>query len=128
MTEKQLHKAITMYIKCQYPKVIFNTDLSGVYLPKKTAKEVKELRSSNSFPDIVIYEQGIFNDISCNALFLEVKKETPYKKNGYIKKSQNNHLANQEFMIKKLNSRGFYACFVWSFDQAKKIIDNYLNS
>ena len=60
MKEDKLHKSICDYIKLQYPKVIFNTDLSGIKLSIGMAKKVKGLRSSNSFPDITIYEPRPF--------------------------------------------------------------------
>lgn len=130
LTEKQLHKQICDYLKLQYPNVLFNTDLSGIKLSIGQAKQLKHLRSSKGFPDIVIYELSFafasdFKEQSdYYALFLEVKKESPFKKDGSIKK--NNHLIEQWQMINDLNSRGYKAAFVWTFDIAKKIIDNYL--
>jgi hypothetical protein len=120
--EEDLHTAICNYIRLQYPDALFNTDLSGVKLPIHTARKVAQLRSSRAYPDIVIYEtNGTFN-----ALFLEVKKETPFKLNGELKSSE--HLQEQAIMINKLNNRGYYACFVWTFDMAKNVIDKYFNT
>jgi len=118
--EKDLHKQICIYIKAQYSSVIFNTDLSGIKLTIGQAKKAKRLRSSKSFPDITIYET---NNIY-HGLFLEVKKVSPFKKDGTLFKSE--HLENQAEMIRKLNKRGYLAQFVWTFDKAKYIIDNYL--
>lgn len=120
MTEKQLHKQICTYIKLQYPNVIFNTDLAGLRMTYGQAKDVKHLRSSNSFPDLIIYENNWLH----SALFLEIKKETPYKKDGSLKK--NEHLQAQNKMLSELRKRGYQALFVWSFEAAKKIIDEYL--
>jgi hypothetical protein len=131
MKEENLHKAICDYIKLQYPKVIFNTDLSGIRLTQGQAREVKNLRSGNGFPDIVIYEpkgeivhNNIVTYLYCG-LFLEVKKESPYKKDGKLK--SNKHLENQDKMHQELRKRGYMAQFVWDFDNTKFIIDNYLN-
>ena len=120
MTEKQIHKQITDFIKIQYPKLIFNTDASGIKLTMGQAKQMKNLRSSNGFPDICIYEPNK----QWNALFLEVKKESPYKINGRLKK--NDHLEEQNEMHKKLISKGYFCCFVWSLDMAKEMITHYL--
>jgi len=120
MTEKQLHKSICIYIKTFYPKVLFNSDLSGLRMTYGQAKDVKHLRSSNGFPDLVIYEPK--NNYA--GLFIELKIETPYKKNGNLK--SNTHLQEQAEMLSELEKRGFKAVFGWSFDMVKDIIDNYL--
>jgi len=122
MTEKQLHKQICDYLHLQYPKILFNTDMGGLKLTIGQAVQAKKLRSQNGFPDIVIYEKCKTDIFS--ALFLEVKKETPFKKNGVLKK--NAHLLEQKKLHEKLRARGFSVYFVWTFEQAKNIIDNYL--
>lgn len=85
------------------------------------AVKVKKLRSSRAYPDLMILEPNI----KFFALFIELKKETPFKENGQLK--SNEHLQEQKKMIDKLNLRGYYACFGWDFEMIKKIIDNYLN-
>ena len=121
MTEEALHKQICEYIAWQYPDAIFNTDMSGVRLTIGQAKKLKKLRSSNKMPDIPIYEpRGQY----CG-LFIEVKKETPYTNSGTLKRSE--HLEAQEQMLINLTKRGYKAKFVWTFDMAKDLIDNYLN-
>lgn len=134
MTEKQLHKSICDYLKAQYKDVLFNTDMSGIKLTTGQATQAKNLRSNNGFPDIVIYEisLGMYH-----ALFLEVKKETPYKKDGELKKMIRyehingikvpyDHLRQQDEIHQRLRIKGFKAEFAWSFDMAKDIIDEYL--
>jgi hypothetical protein len=118
MTEKELHKQICTYLK--YKGVLFNTDLSGLKMTMGQAQQIKALRCCNGFPDITVYEpKG-----SYAALFLEVKKSTPYKVNGEL--YSNDHLHEQEDMMKRLNDKGYYATFVWGFDSAKETIDWYL--
>jgi len=121
MTEKKIHKQITDFIKIQYPKLIFNTDSSGIKLSIGQATQMKKLRSSNGFPDITIYEANKY----FNGLFLEVKKETPYKKNGTLKK--NEHLQEQFEMHQELIKRGYFVQFVWTLKQAQNILKDYLN-
>jgi len=120
MTEEQLHKKICVYIKKTYPKVIFSTDMSGIKLSRGQANKSNYLRSGNGFPDLTIFEKNKTH----NALFIEIKKETPYKANGDLKKSS--HLENQDRMHKRLRMRNFDAGFYWSFEMAKLKIDNYL--
>lgn len=62
-----------------------------------------------------------------HGLFVELKKVGTRlkKKNGqYATK----HIKEQAEMIEKLNTAGYYAAFAVGFDEAKKIIDNYLLS
>ena len=122
--EESLHKSICQFIKFQYPKAIFKTDMSGIKLTMGQAMKMKGLRSSNGFPDIMIFEPS--KSEICSALFLEVKKESPYKINGDLKKDL--HLEEQNEMHIKLRARNFYTSFVWSLEQAIVIINNYMNN
>lgn len=130
ITEKQLHSQICQYLRVQYPNVIFNTDLSGIKLTIGQAKQLKSLRSSRGIPDIVIYQPIQSGQIMFYGLFLEVKKESPYKKTktdqGEYVIKEDPHLKEQQVMIDRLCDLGYIACFVWTFDQAKEVIDNYL--
>ena len=120
MTEAQLQAMISRYISLQYPNVLFNVDLSGIKLPIGLARKVAKLRSGRAYPDMVIYARRGRN----GALFLELKKETPFKKNGGLKAGE--HLHEQNDMIFRLQREGYAATFVWDFEQAKQIIDEYL--
>jgi len=120
LTEKILHKTICKYIKLQYPKVIFITDGSGLRVSIGEAKRLKQLRSSNGIPDIIIFKPSEYY----HGLFLEVKTKRPYKKDGDL--FSNEHLQEQSNMINRLMGLGYYAKFVWSFNQATKIIDDYM--
>jgi len=138
LSEAEIHKQICEYIKIQYPKVLFNTDLAGLNMTMGQAKKAKNLRSQNGFPDIQILEtrhngttqiqwygeNKVFDTYLFCGLFLEVKKETPYKKDGDLKK--NPHLELQNELHIKLRLQGYMVEFVWTFEQGKKIIDNYL--
>lgn len=122
MSEKLEHRQICRYLRIQYPDVIFNTDLSGIKLNQGQAIAVKELRSSNGFPDIMIFEarKGF------NGLFIELKRtgEVIYKRDGTVK---TDHLKQQEQMISNLKKRGYEACFCIGFEEAKNKIDWYLS-
>ena len=123
MNEKTLHKQVCEYIRYQYPTAIFNSDLSGsMKLTIGQAVQIKYLRSSKGFPDIVIYEpKGEYH-----GLFLELKVEGTklFKKDGinYI----SDHIDEQNKMIMQLSMRGYFADFVIGFDQAKARIDWYM--
>ena len=121
--EEILQKQVVQYLKLQYPNIVFNSDMAGIKLTPGQATKASKLRSSNGFPDLAIYEarKGL------NGLFLELKAEgkSPFKLNGKVKKDK--HLQEQEKMLYDLNSRGYYAKFAVGFDEAKIIIDTYLN-
>lgn len=72
-------------------------------------------------PDVIILEpRGNYA-----GLLIELKIESPFKKNGSIK--SNEHLQGQLKSINSLNEKGFKSCFSWGFDMTKKIIDDYFN-
>ena len=119
--EENLQIAVCNYLRAQYPKVLFNSDLSGIKLTMGQAVKAKKLRSSKGFPDLVIYEpRGNYH-----ALFLELKREGEkiLSKKGDLK---TDHLKEQDEVISKLCVKGYLACFAIGFDEAKRIIDMYL--
>ena len=123
MREKTEHKQVCDYLKAQYPKVLFNTDASGIKLTIGQAVQMKKLRSCNGFPDIVIFEPRN----GYHGLFIEMKKtgERIFKKDGT---PSTPHIAEQLDLIQKLNSKGYYAVFCVGFEHAKRIIDEYLKT
>lgn len=123
MNEKTIHKQICEYIRLQYPNVIFNSDLSGIRLTIGQARQVKALRSSRAFPDLVIYEpRGGFN-----GLFIELKADNIKLFKKRTGEFANDHFREQGEMLGKLKERGYYARFAIGFDEAKEIIDWYLS-
>lgn len=121
MKEEALHKMICNYITLQYPDIIYNSDMAGVKLTMGQAKKASKLRSDKGFPDIFIYH----TNHTFSGLFLEVKKETPFKKNLQLKSSD--HLKQQQNIHKKLRRLKYTGGFVWNFEEAKQIIDNYMS-
>lgn len=120
--EDQLHYQVCQYIRMQYPWAIFNTDLSGVRLTPGLAKRVSKLRSGRAFPDLVIYERTAYN----SAVFIELKilGSRLRKMNGDW---ASDHIREQAEMMAKLGARGYECRFAIGFDQAKEIIDHYMD-
>jgi hypothetical protein len=50
-TEATVHSQVCKYLNYQYPKVLFNTDLSGIKLTIGQAHKVKSIRSGRAWPD-----------------------------------------------------------------------------
>jgi len=119
--EETLHAGVCKYIAHVYPKAIFNTDLSGIRLTQGLARKVIRLRSSNAFPDIVIYEphRGYF------ALFIELKASGArlWLKDGTLSKDQ--HIQEQADMMIALRSRGYCVAFAQGLEQAVILLDWY---
>jgi hypothetical protein len=122
--EYDLQVAVCRYLSYQYPDVEYMSDtIANLKLTQTQASRNKKFQK-NGFkcPDILILEPR--NNFS--GLFIELKLETPFKKDGQIKASANDHLKGQLETIEKLNAKGYKAYFSWGFDMTKEIIDNYL--
>ena len=123
--EYDLQVAVCRYLSYQYPDVDYMSDtIANLKLSKTQASRNKKIQK-NGFkcPDLIIFEPR--NNFS--GLFIELKLQSPFKKDGQIKASTNDHLKGQLETIENLNKKGYSAHFSWGFDMTKEIIDNYLN-
>ena len=123
MSERTLHKAVCDYIRLRYRYVLFNSDLSGATkLTMNQAVAMKALRSNRGYPDLVLYEPCH----GYHGLFMELKQEGTklYTKDG---RPATPHIAEQLKCLALLRERGYWAGFAVGFDQAKDILDDYLN-
>lgn len=125
--EFNLQVAVCNYLNAQYPQVFFiSNTISAIKLTMGQATRNKKVQHHRfKCPDVVVFEK---RDLApyYTGLFLELKKETPFKKDGSIKASQNDHLKLQYESILQLRSKGYHANFYWDFDEIKKTIDWYL--
>lgn len=121
--EEQLSKAVSRYLKVQYPDVVFTCDASGVRLTMGQATALKAQRSVHKIPDMIILKPNA----EYHGLILELKSEdsSPYLKDGSLSKGQ--HIQEQNQTLTTLLNIGYYAVFAVGFDNAKKIIDDYMN-
>ena len=122
--EFELQSAVCRYLSYQYGEILFLSDtIASLKLTHAQASRNKKIQKSGfSCPDLLILEPR--NGYS--GLFIELKVETPFKKDGQIKASKDDHLKNQLEAINKLKEKGYMAVFSWNFDMTKDIIDNYL--
>ena len=119
MNEATIHRQLCQYIRIKYPTVIFTSEPSGLRLPIGQAKKLKELRSGTKLPDLWILEpKGRYF-----GLFIEIKAESPFKKNGECKTQ---HIADQAVMLEKLRNKGYVANFATGFESCRNLIDNYM--
>ena len=130
MTELEIQAQVADYLRLRYPSVLFHSDFgSGIKLTMGQAIKQKRLNGGRrSWPDMFIAEPKVdlIDMIQYSGLFLELKRPNVkiYKKNGDL--VANEHIREQAALLDELHKRGYVAKFACGFDEAKKIIDEYL--
>ena len=117
-----LQTQVCAYLRAAYSDVLFMSDtIAAVRLTiPQQVRNAKLQKKGFKCPDILVFKpNGLFK-----MLFLELKAKDIYKKNGELLK--NEHVEAQFETIKQLNSLGYFASFAVGFDEAKKIIDDYM--
>lgn len=132
MTEAELQSNVALYIRRQYPNVMFHSDFgSGVKLSPWQARTQKlQNGGRRAWPDMFIAEpsprciDGSW-DYEWHGLFIELKKEGTRlkKKNGEWASS---HIEEQYDVLDRLEFIGYKAVFAVGFEEAINIIDKYL--
>lgn len=122
--EFNLQVAVCNYLSYQYPDVQFMSDtIASLKLTVMQASRNKKIQKNGfKITDLIIFEPRN----GFHGLFIELKLKTPFKKDGNIKASTNDHLKGQMETIELLNKKGYKSCFSWGFDMTKQIIDDYL--
>lgn len=120
--EESLQIAISKYIKLQYPNVVFTSESSGIRVPIGVAAKMKAQRSRHKQLDMIILKPKP----PYYGLVIELKdtKSSPFKKNGALK--TNKHVEEQSETINLLSGEGYYATFAVGFDEARRVIDEYM--
>ena len=128
MTELELQMQVADYLRLQYPGVLFHSDFgSGIKLTMGQAIKQKRLQGGRrSWPDMFIAQVRSLGDRYYHGLFIELKKAGTriFKKDGTLVSDA--HICEQFDMLEQLRQRGYMAEFACGFDEAKKIIDEYL--
>lgn len=129
MNESDLQIMVADYLRLQYPDVIFHSDFgSGIKLTiGQATKQKRQNGGRRAWPDMFIAEPRLDVDIPKvrAGLFLELKKDGTRlkKKNG---EWASEHIKEQVDLLDRLEFRGYKAVFVVGFDEAKRVIDEYL--
>lgn len=127
MTEHEMYMQIADYMSYKYPDVIYRFDLAAdLKLSIGQARKHKRLQGRRGYPDLFIAFVRSLGDRYYHGLFLEIKRPDVkiYKKNGEL--VANEHIREQAALLDELCERGYKAEFACGFDEAKKIIDEYL--
>lgn len=139
-SESDLQVQVADYLRLQYPDVMFHSDFgSGIKLtPGQAMKQKRQNGGRRAWPDMFVActlkaitrfdfdkNRNVVERTPCGGLFLELKKEGTRlkKKNGDW---ATEHIAEQAETLEQLRQRGYCAEFAVGFDEAKKIIDEYL--
>ena len=125
--EFKLQCQVCEYIKLQYPKVKFLSDtIAFVKLTLPQQARNKRIQCTGfKCPDLIIFASRVVDGERFYGLFIELKAETPYKKDGFTLKS-NEHIEAQSNDLDNLAAEGYFSTFAWSFEMSKSIIDKYL--
>lgn len=120
--EQILREQITQYLKLQYPDLMYKVDLeSDIKLTMLQGVRNKKLQCGRGWPDLFIAHPSK----GYHGLFIELKAAEIFLKDGRTLKSSE-HLKEQDETLWKLTRRGYKAVFAVGFEQARKIIDEYL--
>lgn len=138
MTEAEVQVQVADYLRLQYPSVMFHSDFgSGIKLTMGQAiKQKRQNGGRRAWPDMFIAEVKYIGEaingahfaeqVANYGLFIELKKAGTriYKKDGTLVADE--HIREQFDVLEQLRKRGYMAEFACGFDEAKKIIDEYL--
>ena len=137
MTELVIQKHLADYLRLQYKDVLFHSDFgSGTKLTVGQAVRQKQLNGGiRGWPDLfiaepkkVIISKGEHTRLVAgyHGLFIELKREGTriFKKDGTLVSDE--HIREQFDMLHDLRAKGYAAEFACGFDEAKKLIDDYM--
>lgn len=133
MSEAEIQANVALYLRMQYPDVLFRSDFGAGAKLRPWQAKVQKMQNGGrrAWPDMFIAEpaprciDGSW-DYEWHGLFLELKKEGTRlkKKNGGW---ASEHIAEQANVLKELREKGYKADFAVGFDQAIQVIDRYLS-
>ena len=127
-TEENLHLKVCDYLRKNYPDVLFRTDFSsGMKMTPGQAAKHKKFQKGRAWPDLFIAKPQFYGWwMAESGLFIELKAEGTKlcKKNGEM--VANKHYREQAEMLEELRKLGYCAEFAVGYDQAIRIITDYL--
>lgn len=120
--EEKIQIELFSWLSDKYPHVLAISEPSGVRVSMGLATKLKKMRSKHTHLDVYCLEPvGDY----CG-LAVELKAKNIYKKDGSLYKDE--HLEDQQNTINLLREKGYYATFAVGFNEARTIIEDYLNN
>ena len=111
-SEYEIQRRFAEYIDTEHPDVLWCASAGGARTSMNEAKRLKATGYKRGFPDVFVYEpRGPFHGLA-----IELKKD----KGGRVSQSQKEWL-------KSLEMRGFKATVAKGFDEAVKLLENYVH-
>src|SRR3990172_5113194 len=91
--EQNLQKQLCQWLKLTYPNIYFMSDASGLRVNMGLRSLIKQTRSRHAALDLVILHpkyrfDGNRKSILYCGLIIELKKESPFKKDGSLKSDE----------------------------------------
>jgi hypothetical protein len=123
-SENAEQQSVVNYLKTVYPNVLFTTGLLGIHLPEWAMWLLVTLGYKAGTPDILIFEpRGMHH-----GLMMEMKRpRSEYMENGKKKIKYQGKLSDeQKAVLNELQKRGYYIAVCYCYDEAKRVIDEYL--
>jgi len=122
MSEIIEHTLLCNYIRTNFPHVVFLSDASGLKMTMGQAVKWSRLKSHRGIPDLII----LYPSSGYHGLMIELKRtgEKIHKKDGSLK---TDHLKEQNEVLQTLESLGYIARFAIGFEEARKLVDEYMN-
>ena len=142
-SEENLHSQVAEYIRQQYPSILFRTDFAaGIKMTIGQATKHKSLQAGRAWPDLFI-ATPMYRDQKQDfyGLFIELKKDgTKLKREVDARKILkgettlrvagdwwDQHIEEQAAVLQLLGMNGYCVTFAIGFEDAKKVIDRYLD-
>ena len=121
--EYQMQKQFAKWLQWKYPDVLFCSDtVAQIKLTFPQQARNKAIQKADfKWPDIFIAETRR----EFGGLYIELKAETPYLKDGVTLK-KNEHVETQASCMEMLRSKGYYCTFAWSFEQCVDVFEKYM--
>lgn len=123
-TERDLVTQVAKYLQRQWPNAPYRFDLAAdLKLSIGQASRHKKLHPKRGYPDLTI----LVPMNGKGAQFIELKREgeSPVLLNGELSKKA--HIQEQAAWHETLRRLGYAADFAVGFEEAKRLIDDYLS-
>lgn len=128
MSEEEIQIVCNEWMEKRYPELtelFYFHAFQGMKFPDRVRWQIiAKAKKLGGLKKNILDFQFNKNNGKYSSLYIELKKETPFNKDGTLKKDD--HLQSQANTIELLKLEGHYACFAWSFEQFKTIVTNYM--
>lgn len=117
--EDSLQIAVANYLRLAYPKVLWTHVANERQTSPQRGAKLKKMGVRAGMPDLLIFK--VKTETSrYSGLFVGLAIE--------LKIGKNKPTTNQIVCLEQFESEGWYVDMCYSFDAAKKVIDNYLST